>query len=97
MSMFTKLNQVKEMRQQAKKLQNSLATEKVAIENKGIKLTMDGNQKIISLDIPEEMLSPNKKNDLEKYLISAYDQAVKKIQRIMVNKMKSSGMKMPEF
>jgi len=97
MSMFSKLNQVKDMRQQAKKLQNQLSAESATAEHKGIRLTMDGNQKITQLSLPNDLLSPNKKNDLEKYLIECFEQATKKVQKIMVNKMKSSGIKMPEF
>ncbi len=97
MSMFSKLNQIKELRSQAKKLQNELAQETVTVENKGIKMVMDGNQKILSLDIPSELLSPEKKNDLEKYLINTFADAQKKIQGVMYKKMKSSGFSLPNF
>ena len=43
MSLFNKLNQIKELKQQAKNLQSQLAEEKVSLEKDGLKLTMDGN------------------------------------------------------
>ncbi len=97
MSMFSKLNQIKELRSQAKKLQNELAQETVTVENKGIKMVMDGNQKIISLDIPTELLTPEKKGDLEKYLINTFADAQKKVQSIIFKKMKSSNFSLPSF
>ncbi len=97
MSMFSKLNQIKELRSQAKKLQNELSQETVSVENKGIKMVMDGNQKIISLDIPTELLTPEKKADLEKYLINTFADAQKKVQGIIFKKMKSSNFSLPSL
>ncbi len=97
MSMFSKLNQIKELRSQAKKLQNELSQETVSVENKGIKMVMDGNQKIISLDIPTELLTPEKKADLEKYLINTFADAQKKVQGIIFKKMKSSNFSIPSL
>lgn len=95
--MFSKLKQFKDMRDQAKSLQNLLAQETVHAEAKGgkINLVMDGNQKIVSLDIDPSLLSPDKKKDVEEGVKEALDGAVKKVQRVMVEKMRSSGMSLP--
>lgn len=95
--MFSKLKQFKDMRDQAKSLQNLLAQETVHADAKGgkINLVMDGNQKIVSLDIDPSLLSPDKKKDVEEGVKEALDGAVKKVQRVMVEKMRSSGMSLP--
>ena len=95
--MFSKLKQIKDLRSQAKTLQNTLSQETVHADAKGgkINLVMDGNQKIVSLDIDTSLLSPDKKKDVEDGIKEALDGAVKKVQRVMVDKMKSSGMSLP--
>lgn len=89
--MFNKLKQFKDIRDQAKDLQNKLAEESVSINNNGVTLTMDGNLKIIKLDINESLLAPEKKNKLESAIKDAYEDAMKKMQRIMAMKMKEMG------
>jgi len=91
MSLFNKLNQIKDLKSQAKNLQNQLAQESVTVEKHEVKLTMNGNQKITNLDINSNLLSPDKKNRLEETLKDLHDEAIKKIQRIMAEKMRASG------
>jgi len=52
---------------------------------------MDGNLKIIKLDIESSLLTPEKKNKLENAIKDAYDDAMKKMQRIMAMKMREMG------
>ena len=89
--MLNKLKQFKDIREQAKTLQNTLSQESVTIKEGGITLVMDGNLSIKSLDISEELLSPNKKEKLQKEILKAYEEAMKKMQRIMAMKMKEMG------
>lgn len=89
--MFNKLKQFKDIRSQAKDLQNKLSEESVSVNNNGITLTMDGNLKIIKLDIELSLLTPEKKNKLENAIKDAYDDAMKKMQRIMAMKMREMG------
>jgi DNA-binding YbaB/EbfC family protein len=89
--MFNKLKQVKDMRDQAKKIQGMLAEESVeatAAWGK-VKVVMDGNQIVQSVDIDQELLSDKKK--LEDAMKDAYNDAVKKAQKKMVDKMRKSG------
>lgn len=99
MSMFNKLKEVKDMRDQAKQLQNQLSQESVMISSEGgkINLVMDGNQTVVSLDIDPELLTPEKKEDLEKGLRTAFNDAVKKIQRVVAQKMQAGNIKMPNL
>lgn len=89
--MFNKLKQFKDMRDQAKDLQNKLADESVTTSSSGVSLTMDGNLVLKDLNIPDDLLSPDKKNKLTNAIKDAHSDAMKKIQRIMAMKMKEMG------
>lgn len=79
------------MRSQAKDLQSQLADESTTTNSGGVALTMDGNLDIKNIDISDDLLSVDKKSKLEKAIISAYDDAKKKMQRTMAMKMKEMG------
>jgi DNA-binding YbaB/EbfC family protein len=89
--MFNKLKQFNDLKKQANTLKSALAEETIDVENAGVKLIMDGNQEIKSLDIKEEFLSKDKKRELEKYIQEAIAEAIKKIQRKMAMKMQQMG------
>ncbi len=95
MPSFSKLKQIKELRTQAKQMQNSLSEEEFTVDHRGVSITMDGNQKIKNINIKEELLSPNKKSDLEKNIIRTHEHAIKKVHKIMAAKIKDSGMSLP--
>jgi DNA-binding YbaB/EbfC family protein len=89
--MFNKLKQVKELRDKAKQLQGMLAEEKVE-GSAGwgkVKIKMDGNQQVLNVEIDPELLTDQKK--LQEILKDAFNDAAKKAQRRMVEKMKTSG------
>ncbi len=93
MNMFSKLNQIKDLRTQAKNMQNALSQENVAVEKKGIVLKMDGNQTVLSIKIPEDM----ENSTIENTLPELFNDATKKIQKIMAEKMKNGEISMPNF
>lgn len=99
MAMFSKLKQFKDLRSQAKSLQNTLAAETVHADARGgkIQLVMDGNQKITILDIDPSLLSPDRKKEVEDGIKEAIESATKKVQKIMAEKLQSSGMSLPQF
>lgn len=99
MAIFSKLKQFKDMRSQAKSLQNLLAAETVHADAKGgkIQLVMDGNQKISILDIDPLLLSPDKKKEVEEGVKEAIENATKKVQKVMAEKLQASGMSLPTF
>ena len=94
--MFSKLKQVKDLRSQAKTLQNSLADETISVEYKDCRLKMDGNQKIISLDIDEYYLNPENKEKLQKDIIEVLERAQTKVKQMLITKMRSGDLKMPD-
>lgn len=82
-TMFGKLKDLAEMKKQASQMRATLAQEQVEVENHGIKIVMSGNQEVISVKINHELTS----EDQEKYLKEAFNEAVKKVQRLMAQKM----------
>jgi len=89
--MFNKLKQFKDLRDQAKEMQNELAKEKVTASSGGVSITMDGNMAIQKVDVSPDLLATDKKEKLEKAIADAHADALKKIQRIMAMKMKDMG------
>ena len=89
--MFNKLKQVRNLRSQAKSLQNTLSQETIAVEHKDCRLKMDGNQKILDLHIDPKHLNPESQKRLEEIIKELYEQALKKVQRVMMSKMKERG------
>lgn len=84
--MFNKLKQIKDLRDQAKTMQNALASESITYEKNGISITMDGNMTVTNLTISDKTSS-----DLERNLISAYNESIKKAQQVMAKKMQEMG------
>lgn len=89
--MFNKIKVIKDMRSQAKKLQNGLS--EISAEGEAawgkVKVKIDGNQQILEVKIDDEMLKD--KNKLQDAVKDAVNDAVKKIQRQMAFKMKEMG------
>ena len=89
--MLNKLKQFNDLRKQANTLKSAMSEESITIDNKGVKIIMDGNQEIKTLEIKEEYLTSAKKKDLEKYIKDGMADALKKIQRKMAMKMQKMG------
>jgi DNA-binding YbaB/EbfC family protein len=91
--MFSKLKEIKDLRSQAKTIQNMLAQESVETNaNWGkVKIKMNGNQEVQSVEIDMEMMQPSKKSDLEKAVKEAVNDANKKVQRLMAEKVRQQG------
>lgn len=90
--MFNKLKQFRDLRNQAKQLQNTLKEEKIEIEKGGVSLTMDGSQEVMFYKITDsELLSPQKKEELERRLKDATNAALEKTKKVMAQKMQSMG------
>lgn len=100
MSMFSKLKEVKDLRQQAKSIQSMLAQETVETSAAWgkVKIKMNGNQEILEVNIDPEMLQSSKKGEVEKAIKEATNEAVKKVQKVMAEKIKAQGgLNIPDF
>jgi len=89
--MFNKLKQIKDLRHQAKQLQNSLAQEKVVVEKRGIRLEFNGNLEVETVTVNDEA-----KNNLETNIKECFNDGIKQVQKVMAKKMQSMG-NMPDF
>lgn len=85
--MFNKLKQFRDLRNQAKTLQNALAQESVEYEKGGVKVAMNGNMQITGLTINSEI----SKDKLEKILTDALNEVIKQAQKTMAKKVQEMG------
>ncbi len=85
--MFEKLKQIKELRDQAKTIQNALSGETIISDRHGINITMDGNMTVKNVSLAKEM----SKEEMEKNLPDAINDAIKKTQKVMAEKMRAMG------
>lgn len=85
--MFNKLKNFKDLRHQAKTMQNALAQETITAAKNGITVIMDGNMEVQKITIHGDLNGP----DLETKMAAAINEAIKKTQRIMAEKMQAMG------
>lgn len=83
--MFSKLGDLKEMKNQAQAMQAMLAQEQITEEYKGITITMNGNQEILDIVLSDDAF--NNKEELSNNLKTAFAGAIKKVQRLMASKL----------
>lgn len=91
--MFQQLKQFKDLRDKAKELQKTLASEQVegsAAWGK-VKVSMDGNMAVTAVSINEELLQQNQKSSLETAVKDACNDALKKAQMKAVTQMRKMG------
>ena len=85
--MFNKLKQIKDLRDQAKKMQDALGGEVISAEKNGVKITMNGNMEITAVSVNSEL----DKSNLESAIKTAVNDAMKQTQRLMAKKMQEMG------
>lgn len=85
--MFNKLKQFKDLRDQAKKMQSALSTESVKAEKNGVTVTLNGNMEITGVQIANDL----NKESLAGAFKEAGNEAIKKAQRLMAEKVKTMG------
>ena len=85
--MFSKLKQLKDLRDQAKKMQNALGGETITSEKNGVKVKMNGNMEVIELNINPDL----SKESLESVLKDCINDALRQTQKLMARKMQEMG------
>lgn len=99
--MLDKLKNIFEAQRKIGEIKKEL--EKITIDfstpDEKIKLKMAGTQKIIALDIARDLLSVEKKKDLEDTLVRSFNAALDKIQVVVSDKLRSNmgDFKIPGF
>jgi len=85
--MFEKLKQIKDLRSQAKTMQNALSGESATVEKNGVSVTMNGNLEITNLSIAESLVGLQAANATR----DAINEVIKKVQKIIAQKMQDMG------
>jgi hypothetical protein len=89
--MFNKLKQFQDLKSKAKQIQNVL-TQESAEGSAGwgkVKIKMDGNQQVLDVQIAPDAM--NDRENLQKMVREAINDAVKKIQAVMSKKLREAG------
>lgn len=85
--MFNKLKQFRDLRSQAKTMQDMLAQETITEEKNGVKVVLNGNMEVVSLTLNGEL----PKNSQEETLKNCFNDTLKRAQRLMAKKMQEMG------
>jgi nucleoid-associated protein EbfC len=99
MAMFSKLKQIKDLRQQAKEVQSQLEEIKGEgeAEHGQIKITVNGNQKIEHIELNPDILKPENKDSIQNGIVHAHGKAMKQIQKVMAEQMRKGNIDMPDL
>jgi len=89
--MFNKLKQFQDVRSRAKQMQKELDDVQIVGEAGWgkVKVTLNGNQRVVKFDFADEVMGDKAK--LEGYAKDAVNNAMEKLQKEMVGKMKDMG------
>jgi nucleoid-associated protein EbfC len=89
--MFNKIKAIQDLRSQANQIKKALEQEEV--EGSGswgkVKIKINGNQEVKSVEIAEELLG--NKSGLESAIKEATNDGIKKVQKVMAQKMSAMG------
>ncbi|MCR4280008.1 MAG: YbaB/EbfC family nucleoid-associated protein [Candidatus Komeilibacteria bacterium] len=85
MSLFSKMNDINELRQQAQTIQTMLAQEIITVENSLVKLIMNGQQEILELSLSDDFGTD--KEATTEAIKRAFTEANAKVQKVMATKL----------
>jgi DNA-binding YbaB/EbfC family protein len=96
---FNMLKQAQELKAKLDKAQKELGKTVIEAESgKGaVKVTINGQQKILSIKISPEVIDPDKSENLEKLIMKAITEATDKSQKLAAGQLKglTGGLKIP--
>ncbi len=88
MGLFGQMGDMYKLQKEAKRIKKELAQIHIFAERDGVKVTVSAEQKVISVEITDEVILSNK-NKLEKAITEAINAAMEKAQKIAAEKMKA--------
>jgi DNA-binding protein YbaB len=96
MELFKMAKEAMTMRSKISEMDKKLKAQIIDVEYKGIKIQVNAKNEFLSLNIPEDLLK-EKKDKIEKLILSAFEEAGKKAQSVMSEEAKklTGGMKIP--
>ena len=89
--MFNKLKDLNKLRSQASEMQKKIADEIITVEDGGVEIIINGNMEIQSVKIADI----ENKEIVEGNLKRAVNNAIKKAQKLMAQKMMGGGLNLP--
>jgi len=96
---FSMLKQARELKSKLDKAQKELgnATVKADSGKGAIKLTINGQQKILSIKISPKVIDPNNAEHLEELVLTAVNEAITKSQKLAAKQLQglTGGLKIP--
>jgi DNA-binding YbaB/EbfC family protein len=96
---FSMLKQAQELKSKLDKAQKELANSVIEADaGKGaVKVTINGQQKILSIKISPEVIDPDRSEDLEKLILKAISDATEKSQKLAAKQLRglTGGLKIP--
>jgi DNA-binding protein YbaB len=95
--MFQEMKDMYKMQKQAKAIKKELSSIHIEAEVNGVIVVVAADQELISIYIPDELMSVDKKELLSESIMKAHKKATKKSQEIAAEKMKGmmGGMGLP--
>ena len=99
MGLFGQARDLYKLQKQAKKVKEELKHLHVEAEVDAIKLVINGEQEVIEIHIPEDLLTKENQSKLQTSLQNAFNKAIKKSQEVAAEKMRGMmndlGMDLP--
>ena len=96
---FSTLKQAQELKTKLDKAQKELSSKIIEADSgKGaVKVTINGQQKILSVKISPKVIDPNKAEYLEELVLKALNEAMSKSQKMAAKQLKglTGGLKIP--
>ena len=96
MELFKMAKEAMSMRSKVKEMEKALKAKIVDIDYKGVKVSMNAKNEIVSLKLSEDFNQKSVK-DMEKIMFSAFQEAIKEAQKAMAEESKKlmGGMNIP--
>ena len=83
--MFSQLKQIKDLKEQAKKLQDELGKEIVDTEKNGVKIKMNGSQEVLNVEITNPDILNNKEKT-EQAVKDCVNESIKKFKMLWLKR-----------
>ena len=87
MGMFGQMGDMYKLQKEAKRIKKELAQIHVSAEASGVKIVVNGEQQLLSIEFIDESIVQDTKK-LEKAIVEAMNRAMKKAQEVAAEKMK---------
>ncbi len=96
MELFKMAKEAMSMRSKVKEMEKTLKAKIVDVNYKGILISMNAKNEIVSLKLPEDFAEKSVK-DMEKLMFSAFEEAIKEAQKAMAEESKKlmGGLNIP--